>query len=54
MLARRGQENFQLIVITHDEHFAAQIGTRQHAEHLWRITKDEQQHSHIAQEEIVE
>ena len=54
MLARRGQENFQLIVITHDEHFARQIGTRQHAEYLWRITKDEQQHSLIAQEEIVE
>jgi DNA repair protein RAD50 len=54
MLARRGQENFQLIVITHDENFARQIGTREHAEFMWRVTKDPDQHSHIAQEEIVE
>ena len=39
MLARKDQENFQLIVITHDEAFAHQIGTRDHAEYLWRITK---------------
>jgi hypothetical protein len=26
MAARREQDNFQLIVITHDEHFAHQIG----------------------------
>ncbi|KAG2241024.1 hypothetical protein Bca52824_096874 [Brassica carinata] len=29
---RKGQENFQLIVITHDERFAQMIGQRQHAE----------------------
>lgn len=28
MEARANQTNFQLIVITHDEHFAQQIGTR--------------------------
>lgn len=54
MAARREQDNFQLMVITHDEHFAHQIGTRQHAEFLWRITKDENQRSFIQKEEIVE
>lgn len=54
MASRREQDNFQLVVITHDEHFAHLIGTRQHAEYLWRITKDDNQRSHIAQEEIVE
>ena len=39
MLARREQENFQLIVITHDEVFARHIGTREHAEFMWRIVK---------------
>ncbi|KAK1259931.1 DNA repair protein RAD50 [Acorus gramineus] len=38
---RKGQENFQLIVITHDERFAQLIGQRQHAEKYYRITKDE-------------
>lgn len=54
MLARRDQENFQLVVITHDEQFARLIGTREHAEFMWRITKDEQQHSLITQEDILE
>lgn len=53
MAARREQDNFQLIVITHDENFAHLIGTRQHAEFLWRITKDDNQRSHIAHEEIL-
>lgn len=39
---RRGQENFQLIVITHDERFAQLIGQRQHAERYYRISKDDQ------------
>lgn len=30
------------------------IGTREHADHLWRITKDANQHSHIAQEDLLE
>ena len=29
------------------------IGTREHAEYLWRITKDHNQHSHIAQEPLL-
>ncbi|KAK9817777.1 hypothetical protein WJX72_002045 [[Myrmecia] bisecta] len=54
MQTRQQQENFQLIVITHDEKFANLIGTREHAEHRWRITKDENQHSHIAQEDLAD
>ncbi|KAL4429800.1 hypothetical protein ABPG77_010917 [Micractinium sp. CCAP 211/92] len=49
MQNRRDQENFQLVVITHDEQFARLIGTREHAEFMWRITKDEAQHSTITQ-----
>ena len=30
------------------------IGTREHAEYLWRITKDQNQHSHIAQEPLLD
>lgn len=51
---RKGQENFQLIVITHDERFAQLIGQRQHAEKYYRITKDDQQHSIIEAQAIFE
>ncbi|KAK4435834.1 DNA repair protein [Sesamum alatum] len=49
---RKGQENFQLIVITHDERFAQLIGRRQHAEKYYRITKDDYQHSIIEAQAI--
>ncbi|XP_021745929.1 LOW QUALITY PROTEIN: DNA repair protein RAD50-like [Chenopodium quinoa] len=49
---RKGQENFQLIVITHDERFAQLIGQRQHAEKYYRVYKDEHQHSIISAQEI--
>lgn len=49
---RRGQENFQLIIITHDESFAQMIGRRQHAERYFRISKDEHQHSRIEVQDI--
>ncbi|CAA6659879.1 unnamed protein product [Spirodela intermedia] len=49
---RKGQENFQLIVITHDERFAQLIGQRQHAEKYYRVTKDEHQHSIIEVQDI--
>lgn len=52
MLARREQENFQLIVITHDEQFAAAIGTREHADYRWRVSKDAQQNSTLTKEEV--
>ncbi|KAI5081778.1 hypothetical protein GOP47_0001521 [Adiantum capillus-veneris] len=51
---RKGQENFQLIVITHDERFAQLIGQRQHAEKYYRISKDDHQHSIIEAQEIFE
>ncbi|KAI4317369.1 hypothetical protein L6164_025242 [Bauhinia variegata] len=49
---RKGQENFQLIVITHDERFAQLIGQRQHAEKYYRVSKDDLQHSIIEAQEI--
>ncbi|KAI4378799.1 hypothetical protein MLD38_016230 [Melastoma candidum] len=49
---RKGQENFQLIVITHDERFAQLIGQRQHAERYYRVTKDDHQHSIIESQAI--
>lgn len=52
MESRKGQENFQLIIITHDERFAQLIGQRQLAEKYYRISKDEQQHSKIEAQEI--
>jgi DNA repair protein RAD50 len=51
---RKAQENFQLIVITHDERFAQLIGQRQHAERYYRISKDDHQHSIIETQEIFE
>ncbi len=30
------------------------IGTREHVEFMWRITKDQDQHSHIAQEQLLD
>lgn len=50
--ARRDQGNFQLLVITHDETFARLLGTREYADHMWRITKDEDQHSTVTKEDI--
>ncbi|XP_062223293.1 DNA repair protein RAD50 [Phragmites australis] len=52
MEARKGQENFQLIVITHDERFAHLIGQRQLAEKYYRVSKNENQHSIIEAQEI--
>uniref|UniRef100_A0A0A9AU83 DNA repair protein RAD50 n=1 Tax=Arundo donax TaxID=35708 RepID=A0A0A9AU83_ARUDO len=52
MEARKGQENFQLIVITHDERFAHLIGQRQLTEKYYRVSKDENQHSIIEAQEI--
>ena len=49
MHSRRDQENFQLIVITHDVRFAQLIGQREHAEYYWRISKDDAMHSRIEQ-----
>ncbi|KAL7189076.1 hypothetical protein ACSBR1_038858 [Camellia fascicularis] len=49
---RKGQENFQLIVLTHDERFAHLIGQRRHAEDIIGVTKDDHQHSIIEAQEL--
>ena len=54
MHSRREQENFQLIVITHDVEFAHMPGQRQQADYYWRVTKDENQHSCVEREDIYE
>ena len=33
--------------------FAHMIGTREHTQYLWRISKDQDQHSHVAQEPLM-
>lgn len=69
--SRRGHNNFQLIVITHDEQcvtgpacgggapctplnhrFAQLIGTREMTQYMWRVTKDDNGHSHVEQEVV--
>lgn len=52
MTSRRDQENFQLVVITHDEKFAHLLGTRDNTDYMWRITKDEDQHTKISCETV--
>ncbi|KAJ3161694.1 DNA repair protein rad50 [Geranomyces michiganensis] len=39
---RRGQANFQLIIITHDEEFMRLLGRSEYADYFWRISKDEE------------
>jgi DNA repair protein RAD50 len=43
---------FQLIVITHDERFATQLGTREYCGSLVRVTKDDENHSRISVEPL--
>lgn len=52
MIARKDFDSFQLVVITHDEEFARRLGSREYIEYLWRVTKDENQHSRIHREPI--
>ncbi|KAJ3356047.1 DNA repair protein rad50 [Entophlyctis luteolus] len=49
---RRAQKNFQLIIITHDEEFMAQIGHHEYADFYWRVSKDALQHSTIERQNI--
>lgn len=41
---RRGQENFQLITITHDYSFARALGQNRHTDFFWRISKGSRGH----------
>lgn len=43
---------FQLVVITHDENFANQLGAREYCSHLTRVTKDDDGHSVLHEEEV--
>ena len=52
--SRSTQENFQLIVITHDESFAQLIGKRQYCEKYWYIHKDEDQYSRIKLQAVID
>ena len=42
--ARRGQSNFQLIIITHDEQFVRRIGQACGTETVYHISKDGEGH----------
>jgi len=50
--SRKQQRNFQLIVITHDEDFVQLLGRSEHADHYWRVTKNDQGHSTIERHQI--
>lgn len=50
--AREGQKNFQLIVITHDEVFARNLGSHDFAKDYWHISKDTNQNSAVKRKEI--
>lgn len=43
---------FQLIVITHDENFATQLGAHDYCEFMTRVTKDENNHTKLTEEPI--
>lgn len=53
LIETRAQEDyFQLIVITHDDNFAKRLQSRDHAEYLWRVTKNEQQNTIFTKERL--
>jgi DNA repair protein RAD50 len=49
---RENDRAFQLIVITHDENFATQLGTREYCEYMTRVTKNKHGHSTLTKEGI--
>lgn len=49
---RESDRAFQLIVITHDEAFATQLGTREYCAELTRVWKDEHYHSRLKVENV--
>ncbi|KAI8052552.1 P-loop containing nucleoside triphosphate hydrolase protein [Syncephalis plumigaleata] len=49
---RRKQQNFQLIIITHDEEFMQLLGKSELADYYWRVFKDVNQHSTIERQAI--
>lgn len=49
---RRGQDNFQLMVITHDETFVDELGHRAHVDYYYRVYKDAAMNSRIRRQVI--
>ncbi|CAY68365.1 DNA repair protein RAD50 [Komagataella phaffii GS115] len=45
---RMSQKNFQLIVITHDEHFLRHMNATEFCDHFFRISRNERQKSQIS------
>ncbi len=52
--ARRGQRNFQLIIITHDESFVRMLGRLRACENFYRVGKEDLSHSAITRHAIYE
>ena len=52
--ARASHSNFQLLVITHDENFAQQLGRKQFCEHYWLVRKNENQCSEVLKQDVLE
>jgi len=52
--ARRDQNNFQLIIITHDESFVNMLGNLRACDHFYRVRKNEFGYSTIARANIHE
>ncbi|KAI0220379.1 DNA repair protein rad50 [Massospora cicadina] len=50
--SRRNQHNFQLLVITHDEEFTADLGRSDHTDYYWVVAKDNGQTSRIRRKDI--
>ena len=51
--SRKGQNNFQLIIITHDDQFIRVMGNS-YAEYVWKISKDSKGYSKINREPITD
>lgn len=45
--SRSSQRNFQLIVITHDEHFLVAMNPSQYTSHFYRVDRDQRQYTSI-------
>lgn len=54
VLCSRGQKNFQLILITHDETFVDEVGKRAHADFYYRVFKNDSNNSVIRRHSIRE
>lgn len=51
--ARKGQDNFQLVIISHDEEFVNELALLSNAEYYYRVYKNEsRQHSEVVRQEI--